>query len=164
MRFKEYLVIILLSSGFSLLISAGVQFYFNNFQIVDSPFQQSVSMKPSESQETSEAGGRKFIGDDEETIYTTRDKQEGVGLYYNTEEEEQITYLVYNNNEFPVCVYAEVIAEENIDSAVFFTIPLYPDTDRILGIIRLVPDKEAFYVFNWFVTRNRQVCIGDVDI
>lgn len=163
MKFREYLSVILISSGFSLLIFAGAQFYFNNFEIIDSPFGQNISMKPFMSQETSKAGGKKFIGDDKKTIYTARDKQEGIGLYYNTEE-EQITYLVYNNNEFPVCVYAEMITKGDIDSAVFFTIPLYPDTDRILGIIRLVPDKEAFYAFNWFVTRNRQVCIGDVDI
>ena len=160
MRFREYLLIVLISSGLSFLMFAGAQFYFNNFEFIDSPFQETFA-KPSVSQETSEVGGQEFPGEDE-IIYTLRDKLEGIGLYYS-KDEGQITYFVYNNTESPVCVYAEIIAQEDIDSAVFFTIPLYPDTDRILGIIRLIPEKKAFYVFNWHTTKNSQKCMGDIN-
>jgi hypothetical protein len=157
MKLGEMIGVILVSTGLAILISTGAQFYFNNFSIIEAPSQEPPIEGYYSFQETSEEGGEQL----EDSDMFLRDSQQGINLYY-VRDEKEIKYYLYNNNEDPRCVYAEVLVKENINSIIFFHVPLLPEKPRDFGIIRLIPDKEAFYVFNWYVTGSSRLCRGEV--
>jgi hypothetical protein len=158
MKFGEWLAIISISTGASILFTATIAFLINNFQIIENPFQAMPSNGYYVSQETS-AGEGERLG---RSQYILRDVQEGIELY-SVPEKDKITYYVYNETLNPVCVYSEMVSEENTSSSIFFSVPVYPLDDRQIGIIHLIPDVEPSYTFNWYVTGNPNRC-GETEV
>jgi hypothetical protein len=160
MKFGEWIAVIFVTTGLSIFISAGTGFFINNFAVVDSPFTGAPPIGGSYVyQETSKEGGEQLEG----TEYILRDTQEGIELYFVKEEKGKITYHVYNETLNPVCVYSEMMYEKNITSSIFFSVPIYPFDDRQIGVIHLAPEGEPFYVFNWHVTSNPNLC-GELQV
>ena len=85
----------------------------------------------------------------------------GIDMFYRHDGENRV-YKIINENDFPVCVMAKTLARKDIESSVFFAVPIYPGQERTFGIIKFGPGGAGVFTFRLVLDRAPYECAGEV--